>query len=323
MQCKQHHPAKLADTKMRKKAAPGPRERAAIKARYDEILKDPKFRPRTDFPVGRQKFVEFVNEEFGEGPLPPPRLQVVRKESVQEDEKKVNEPHLQVVRKESIQEGEKKEKKVDEPQQYNTEIPHLQVVRKESVQEDEKKEKKVDELQQDNPEIPHLQVVRKESIQEGEKKEKKVNEPQQDNPEIAQKRLNDGEDQSMAHAQLQLETDEHRDMTETPLVERCMNNFVGNPGGEEGEGAGVPEAAEEATAQHPHLLGQGQGRSKATTADIERAQIAQKRFYHEFTTENRDDDEDDDDDDHPVTHELARIYRITHPSRNDESKGIR
>jgi hypothetical protein len=403
---------------MRKKAAPGPRERAAIKARYDEILKDPKFRPRTDFPVGRQKFVEFVNEEFGEGPLPPPHLQVVRKESVQEDEKKVNEPHLQVVRKESVQEyekkvdepmqqakrseykhgeageafvneqfdegplptphmqvvrkesvqedekkekkvdelqqdnpeiphlevvrkesiheGEKKEKKLDEPQQYNTEIPHLQVVRKKSVQEDEKKEKrvdelqqdhseiphlqvvrkesvqegekkekKVDELQQDNPEIPHLQVVRKESIQEGEKKEKKVDEPQQDNPEIAQKRPNDGEDQSMAHAQLQLETDEHRDMTETPLVERCMNNFVGNPGGEEGEGAGVPEAAEEATAQHPHLLEQGQGRSKATTADIERAQIAQKRFYHEFTTENRDDNEDDDDDDHPVTHEPA------------------
>jgi hypothetical protein len=69
---------KLADNNIRKKAAPGPRERAAIKARYEEILSDPNFRPRSDFPVGRQKFVEFVNEHFGEGPLPPPHLQVLR-----------------------------------------------------------------------------------------------------------------------------------------------------------------------------------------------------------------------------------------------------
>jgi hypothetical protein len=176
MQCKQHHPAKVADTKTRKKAAPGPRERAAIKARYDEILKDPNFRPRTDFPVGKQKFVEFVNEQFGEGPLPP--------------------PHLQVVRKEGVQEGEKKEQKVDEPQQDNPEIPHLQVVRKEGVQEYEKKvdeptqqakrseykhgeagEAFVNEQFGDGPlPTPHLQVVRKESVQEY---EKKVDEPMQ------------------------------------------------------------------------------------------------------------------------------------------------
>jgi hypothetical protein len=69
---------KLADNNTRKKAAPGPREWAAIKARYEEIISDPNFRPRSDFPVGRQKFVEFVNEHFGEGPLPPPHLQVLR-----------------------------------------------------------------------------------------------------------------------------------------------------------------------------------------------------------------------------------------------------
>jgi hypothetical protein len=69
---------KLADNNTRKKAAPGPRERAAIKARYEEIISDPNFRPRSDFPVGRQKFVEFVNEQFGEGPLPPPHLQVLK-----------------------------------------------------------------------------------------------------------------------------------------------------------------------------------------------------------------------------------------------------
>jgi hypothetical protein len=69
---------KLADHNTRRKAAPGPRERAAIKARYEEIISDPNFRPRNDFPVGRQKFVEFVNEHFGDGPLPPPHLQVLR-----------------------------------------------------------------------------------------------------------------------------------------------------------------------------------------------------------------------------------------------------
>jgi hypothetical protein len=72
------HADKLADNDIRKKAAPGPRERAAIKARYEAIISDPNFRPRNDFPVGRQKFVEFVNEHFGEGPLPPPHLQVLR-----------------------------------------------------------------------------------------------------------------------------------------------------------------------------------------------------------------------------------------------------
>jgi hypothetical protein len=50
--------------------------------------------------------------------------------------------------------------------------------------------------------------------------------------------------------------------------------------------------------------------------------MAKKRYYHEFTLENRDDDEDDDDDNHPVSYELARIYRITNPSRHDEAKAI-
>jgi uncharacterized protein YunC (DUF1805 family) len=68
---------KLADHNTRRKAAPGPRERAAIKARYEEIISDPNFRPCNDFPVGRQKFVEFVNQHFGEGALPPPHLQVL------------------------------------------------------------------------------------------------------------------------------------------------------------------------------------------------------------------------------------------------------
>jgi hypothetical protein len=72
------HADKLADHNTRTKAAPGPRERAAIKARYEEIISDPNFQPRNDFPVGRQKFVEFVNEHFGEGALPPPHLQVLR-----------------------------------------------------------------------------------------------------------------------------------------------------------------------------------------------------------------------------------------------------
>jgi hypothetical protein len=52
-----------------------------IKARYEEIISDPNFRPRNDFPFGRQKFVEFVNEHFGEGALPPPHLQVLRETS--------------------------------------------------------------------------------------------------------------------------------------------------------------------------------------------------------------------------------------------------
>jgi hypothetical protein len=344
MQCKQHHPAKVADCKTRKKAAPGPRERAAIKARYDEILKDPNFRPRTDFPVGKQKFVEFVNEQFGEGPLPPPHLQVVRKESIQEgvkEEKKVDEPqqenpeipHLQVVRKESIQEGEKK---INEP--------HLQVARKESIQEGVKEEKKVDEPQQDNPEIPHLQVVRKEGVQEY---EKKVDEPTQQAKRCEYKHGEAGEALRQLAPQLRIckqegvlnntevsqaifdrmTTHEKTAQTswrivtayegEVPAKLEGGSSFDGTPGGE-GDGAGVPEA----TAQHPDLLGQAQGWSKATTADIEGAQMAQKRYYHEFTTENRDDDEDDDDDNHPVTHEPARIYRITHPSRQAEAKGI-
>jgi hypothetical protein len=446
MQCKHHHPAKVADTKTRKKAAPGPRERAAIKARYDEILKDPDFRPRTDFPVGKQKFVEFVNEQFGEGPLPPPQLQVVRKEgvqegekkeqkvdepqqdnpeiphlqvvrkeSIQEGEKKINEPHLQVARKESIQEGVKEEKNVDEPQQDNPEIPHLQVVRKEGVQEYEKKvdeptqqakrsdykhgeageafvnehfgdgplptphlqvvrkesvqeyEKKVDEPTQqakrseykhgeageafvneqfgDGPlPTPHLQVVRKESVQEY---EKKVDEPMQQAKRCEYKHGEAGEALRQLAPQLRIckqegvlnntevsqaifdrmTTHEKTAQTswrivtayegEVPAKLEGGSSFDGTPGGE-GEGAGVPEA----TAQHPDLLGPAQGWSKATTADIEGAQMAQKRYYHEFTTENRDDDEDDDDDNHPVTHEPARIYRITHPSRQAEAKGI-
>jgi hypothetical protein len=69
---------KLADHNTRRKVAPGPRERAAIKARYEEIINNPNFQPRNDFPVGRQKFVELVNEHFGEGALPPPHLQVLR-----------------------------------------------------------------------------------------------------------------------------------------------------------------------------------------------------------------------------------------------------
>jgi hypothetical protein len=77
------HEDKLADHNNRRKAAPGPRERAAIKARYEEIINDPNFRPRNDFPVGRQKFVEFVNEHFGEGALPPPHLQVLRDTSTE------------------------------------------------------------------------------------------------------------------------------------------------------------------------------------------------------------------------------------------------
>jgi hypothetical protein len=77
------HADKLADHINRRKAAPGPRERAAIKARYEEIINDPNFRPRNDFPVGRQKFVEFVNEHFGEGALPPPHLQVLRDTSTE------------------------------------------------------------------------------------------------------------------------------------------------------------------------------------------------------------------------------------------------
>jgi predicted nucleic acid-binding Zn-ribbon protein len=43
--------------------------------------------------------------------------------------------------------------------------------------------------------------------------------------------------------------------------------------------------------------------------------------WDEFTTEDaeEDDSEDDDEASHPVTHEAARIYRITHPSWHDES----
>jgi hypothetical protein len=77
------HADKLADHNNCRKAAPGPRERAAIKARYEEIINDPNFRPRNDFPVGRQKFVEFVNEHFGEGAQPPPHVQVLRDTSTE------------------------------------------------------------------------------------------------------------------------------------------------------------------------------------------------------------------------------------------------
>jgi hypothetical protein len=55
-------------------------------------------------------------------------------------------------------------------------------------------------------------------------------------------------------------------------VHVCL--FDEDPRGE-GEGAGVPEAA----AQHPDLLEQAQERLKAAKASIERAQMAQKRYY--------------------------------------------
>jgi hypothetical protein len=313
MQCKQHHPDKLADTKTRKKTAPGPRERAVTKARYDEILKDPNFRPRTDFPVGRQKSVEFVNEQFGEGLLPPPHLQVVRKESVQEYEKKVDEPTQQAKRSE-YKRGEAGEAFVNE--QFGEGLlppPHLQVVRKASVQE---YEKKVDEPMQPAKRseykhgeagealrqlAPQLRICKQEGVL--------------NNAEVSQAifdTITTHEQTAQTSGRIVTAYEE-----EVPAKLEGGSSFDGNPGGER-EGAGVPEAA----AQHPELLGQAQGRSKATTADIERAQMAPKRYYHEFTTENRDDDEYDDDDNHPVTHETARIYRNTHPSRHDEAKGI-
>jgi hypothetical protein len=82
---------------------------------------------------------------------------------------------------------------------------------------------------------------------------------------------------------------------ETPFVERCINNatntstgytpnellFITPPAmkgmfddspGEEGEGAGAQEG-------HPDLLEQAKERLKAAKANIERAQLAQKRYY--------------------------------------------
>jgi hypothetical protein len=209
MQCKQHHPAKLADTKTRKKAAPGPRERAVIKARYDEILKDPNFRPRTDFAVGRQKFVEFVNEQFGEVPLPPPHLQVVRMESVQEYEKKVDEP-MQAAKRSEYKHGEAGEA-----------LRQL---------------------------APQLRICKQEGVL--------------NNAEVSQAifdRMTTHEQTAQTSGRIVTAYEE-----EVPVKLEGGSSFDGNPGGE-GEGAGVPEAA----AQHPDLLGQAQGRSKATTADIE------------------------------------------------------
>jgi hypothetical protein len=76
--------------------------------------------------------------------------------------------------------------------------------------------------------------------------------------------------------------------------------------------------------------GKNRGDSRGDNRGDNRGGPARAAFYKpqhdtpwdEFTGEDadEDDDEDEDDVDHPVTHEAARIYRITHPSWHDEGR---